>query len=244
MQLSPQEPRRGRRAAVAASALLGTVLVAGGCATDDSNRSRNTGAIMGAIAGAIVGNNTGGEDTASRVFGAGVGALVGGSVGKYMDDQRAELERNLADERNREQLGITEVGDNTLKIGIAGDATFAFDRSEIQPQFKPTYGKIASTLSDFNKTIVHVVGHTDSVGPADYNERLSRDRAESVGTYLRDRGVDGNRIIYYGMGEDRPVAGNDTESGRERNRRVEIYLKPIVEGQERQAYTPPPGVYG
>jgi outer membrane protein OmpA-like peptidoglycan-associated protein len=161
-----------------------------------------------------------------------------------MDDQRAELERKLADERQREQLGITEVGGNTLKIGIAGDATFEFDKSVIQPQFKPTYGKIASTLADFDQTIIHVVGHTDSIGAEAYNERLSRDRAEAVGEYLRDQGVNGNRIIYYGMGEMQPVASNETDDGRRRNRRVDIFLKPVVEGEERQAYTPPPGVHG
>lgn len=239
MQISPRAAHLRRTLATAGLAV--TVFISG-CAVDSEHRSRNTGAIIGAIAGAIVGNNLGSGGTKNRVIGAAAGALVGGAVGDYMDDQRAELERNLAQERASEQLGITDVGGNTLKIGIAGDATFEVDRSEIQPQFKPTYTKIAGTLADYDKTVVHVVGHTDSTGPDAYNERLSRERAESVGRHLRDHGVDGNRIIYYGQGERRPIASNETSEGRQRNRRVEIFLKPVVEGQETQAYTPPPGI--
>lgn len=221
---------------------LAAALFLAGCAADSEHRSRNTGAIIGAIAGAILGHNVGGGDTSDRVIGAASGALIGAAVGDYMDDQRAELERELAEERQRDQLGITEIGGDTLKIGIAGDATFEFDKATIQPQFKPTYDKIGSVLADYDKTVVHVVGHTDSVGSEDYNEQLSRARAQSVGQYLRERGVDGNRIIYYGEGEMRPIASNETEDGRRRNRRVEIYIKPIIADDERRAYEPPPGI--
>jgi len=230
------------RAHISSITIVATILVLAGCASDSEHRSRNTGAIIGAVAGAILGHNVGDGDTKDRVIGAAGGALVGAAVGDYMDDQRAELERKLADEERREQLGITEIGENTLKIGIAGDATFEFNKATIQPQFKPTYTRIASVLADYDKTVVHVVGHTDSVGSEQYNQRLSRERAEAVGVHLRERGVDGNRIIYYGEGEMRPVASNESEEGRRRNRRVEIYIKPIVEGEERRAYAPPPGI--
>lgn len=229
-------------ARIPAVAALVAALFLAGCAADSEHRSRNTGAVIGAVAGAILGHNIGGGDTSDRLIGAAGGALVGAAVGDYMDDQRAELERELAEEQRRDQLGITEIGEDTLKIGIAGDATFEFDQATIQPQFKPTYDKIGSVLADYGKTVVHVVGHTDSVGSEAYNERLSRARAEAVGLYLRERGVDGNRIIYYGEGEMRPIASNETEEGRRRNRRVEIYIKPIVEGEERRAYAPPPGI--
>lgn len=233
---------RSLSARSAGIAVLAATLLLAGCAADSEHRSRNTGAIIGAVAGAIIGHNVGDGDTSDRLIGAAGGALIGAAAGDYMDDQRAELERELAEEQRRDQLGITEIGDDTLKIGIAGDATFEFDKSTIQPQFKPTYDKIGSVLADYDKTVVHVVGHTDSVGSEDYNERLSRARAESVGLYLRERGVNGNRIIYYGEGEMRPIASNETEDGRRRNRRVEIYIKPIIEDEERRAYEPPPGI--
>ncbi len=218
---------------------LGLALIAG-CAADDPNRRAKTGAVIGAVAGTIIGNQSGG--TNERIFGAGVGALTGAAVGSYMDRQQRELNDRLTDERRRDALEITEVGVNTLRVGIASDATFAFDRSEIQPEFRSTYNRIADVLADYDKTVVHIVGHTDSVGSDTYNLGLSERRARSVGEHLRGRGIAGERLIYYGMGERQAIASNDTEEGRRQNRRVEIFIKPIVEGEERTAYRPPPGV--
>lgn len=221
--------------------LLGAVLtlvLAAGCAADDPNRSAKRGAVIGAIVGAVIGNQ--GGDDRDRYVGAAVGAIAGAAVGSYMDRQRAELEEQLADEQRREQLRITEVGDDALRIGIASDATFEFDQAEIQPRFRSTYAKIATVLADYEKTIVHVVGHTDSVGSENYNLGLSRRRAEAVGLALRSDGVAGDRLIFEGRGEAEPVASNETDEGRRRNRRVDIVIKPIVEGQERRAYAPPP----
>lgn len=218
-------------------ATLALVLVAG-CAADDPNRSAKTGAAIGALVGAVIGNQ--GGDDRDRYVGAAVGAIAGAAVGSYMDRQRAELERQLADEQRREDLRISELGDDALRIGIASDATFEFDKAEIQPRSRSTYAKIATVLADYEKTIVHVVGHTDSVGSETYNEGLSRRRAEAVGLALRSDGVAGDRLIYEGRGEAEPVASNDTDEGRRRNRRVDIVIKPIVDGQERRAYAPPP----
>ena len=219
--------------------LIASVALLTGCATDDPNRRAKTGAIIGAVAGAVIGNQ--GDRDSERYLGAAVGALTGAAVGNYMDRQQRELEARLADEQRREALDITEVGNNALKIGIASDATFAFDSAEIEPQFRPTYRKIASVLSDYEKTIVHVIGHTDSVGSASYNIDLSERRARAVGVYLRDRGVSGDRLIYEGRGERESIASNETVEGRRQNRRVDIVIKPIVEGREEAAYEPPPG---
>lgn len=242
--MASTSPVYRRLARLLVAAAMAAPVAISGCATDSPNRNRNIGIALGAIGGAVLGNNVGDGDTKTRVLGAAGGALIGGAVGNYMDKQRAELERQLADEQQREQLGITEVGDNTLKIGVAGDATFPFDEATIEPQFKPTFDKIASVLADYDKTIVHVVGHTDSVGAEAYNKGLSMDRATAVSTYMSREGVNGSRILSYGAGESNPVATNDTEAGRRQNRRVEIFIKPVVEGQERQAYQPPPGVRG
>lgn len=211
-----------------------------GCAADDPNRRAKTGAVIGAIVGTVIGNQSGG--TEERLVGAGVGALAGAAVGSYMDRQQRELNERLADERRRDALEITEVGANTLRVGIASDATFAFDSAEIQSEFRPTYNRIAQVLSEYDKTVIHIVGHTDSVGSDTYNLGLSERRARSVGQYLGGHGVNGERLIYYGMGERQAIASNDTEAGRRQNRRVEIFIKPIVEGEERTAYRPPPGV--
>jgi len=221
--------------------LLAATLLAG-CATNDPNRSAKTGAVVGAIVGAVIGNQ--GKGRTERFVGAAAGALAGAAVGNYMDRQRQDLETKLADEQRRKALDIADVGNDTLKIGIASDATFAFDSASIQPESQPTYDKIADTLAQYDKTVVHVVGYTDSIGAANYNLGLSERRAHAVGQYLSERGVNGNRLIYYGMGEKNPVDSNDTPEGRRRNRRVEIFIKPVVQGKEAMAYQPPPGVTG
>jgi outer membrane protein OmpA-like peptidoglycan-associated protein len=73
-----------------------------------------------------------------------------------------------------------------------------------------------------------VAGHTDSTGTNAYNQTLSQQRAESVSAYLRTRGVLADRIIPIGSGEERPVASNDNEAGRQQNRRVELTLVPLT----------------
>lgn len=224
--------------------LVSLVLVGllAGCAADDPDRRAKTGAMVGAIVGSVIGNQ--GDGRSDRLMGAGLGALGGAAVGSYMDRQQRELNERLADEQRRESLAITEVGGDTLRVGIASDASFAFDSAQIQSSSRRTYDKIADVLSDYDKTIVHVVGHTDAVGSDDYNLDLSERRARSVGEHMRGGDVNGDRLVYYGMGERQSVASNDTAEGRERNRRVEIFIKPIVEGDERAAYQPPPGVRG
>lgn len=221
--------------------VLVPVLVVGllaGCAADDPNRSAKTGAVVGAIVGAVVGNQ--GDKKRDRYLGAAVGALAGAAVGGYMDKQRKALEKSLAEEQASQDLRITEMSGNALRVGIASDATFAFDSAEIQPQSRQTYAKIAAVLDDYPKTIVHIVGHTDAIGSDAYNLGLSKRRAESVGLFLRSQGVDGDRLIYEGRGESEPLASNQTPEGRRQNRRVDIVIKPLVEGQEQQAYAPPP----
>ncbi|MEX1081568.1 MAG: OmpA family protein [Halofilum sp. (in: g-proteobacteria)] len=224
---------------IAAVAVLGLLA---GCAADDPNRRAKTGAMVGAIVGTVIGNQ--GDGRSDRLMGAGIGALGGATVGSYMDRQQRELDQRLADEQRRESLAITEVGDDALRVGIASDATFAFDSADIQPASRGTYDKIANVLADYDKTIIHIVGHTDSVGSDNYNLGLSEERARSVGEHLLGGGVNGDRLIYYGMGERQAVASNDTAEGRQQNRRVEIFIKPIVEDDERGAYQPPPGVRG
>ena len=86
---------------------------------------------------------------------------------------------------------------------------------------------VAGTLNQYNQTIVEVAGHTDSVGTDAYIQALSERRANSVAGYLGSRGIMQQRMIVVGAGETRPVASNDTDSGRAQNRRVEITLVPV-----------------
>lgn len=219
-------------------AVTGLSVALVGCAADDPNRRAKTGAAVGALIGAVAGHQIDGDK--GRYVGAAIGAIAGGAVGNYMDNQQAELERQLAAEAARSELRITRLAGDALKVGVASDASFAFGKSDLNGTAQATFAKIASILKDYDKTVIHVVGHTDSVGSDDFNLGLSRDRARSVLNQLSSNGVLVERVRTEGRGEREPIASNETAAGRAANRRVDIVIKAIVEGQEQQAYTPPP----
>jgi len=191
---------------------------------NDPNRTRNAaliGAAIGAAAGLVSGDDAV-ERRQHAMVGAGVGALAGGAVGVYQDRQEAELRRQLAGTG----VDVSRQGDN-ITLNMPGNITFAFDSASLQPQFYPVLDNVAGTLSQYNQTIVEVAGHTDSVGTDAYNQTLSVQRANSVANYLMGKGLMRDRFIVTGAGETRPIASNDTESGRAQNRRVEITLVPV-----------------
>lgn len=209
-----------------------------GCAADDPNQKTKAGAAIGAAAGALVGYAV--DDGAGGVIaGAAVGALAGGGVGRYMDNQQKEMEAALADEQARHELEIQQLENETLKIDIANEVSFDFDSAALKSAFTPTLSKVADVLQRYPNTIIHVVGHTDSVGSESYNQRLSERRAQSVVDYFSSTGVATGRLYALGRGETEPRATNETEAGRQLNRRVEIFVKPVVEGQESEAYQAP-----
>jgi outer membrane protein OmpA-like peptidoglycan-associated protein len=90
--------------------------------------------------------------------------------------------------------------------------------------------KVADVVLRYGKTTLTVVGHTDNVGSNDYNQKLSERRAHSVAEYLESKRVNGMRLALAGKGETQPIESNASETGRQANRRVEIYVEPVVEG--------------
>ncbi|WP_440995477.1 OmpA family protein [Arhodomonas sp. SL1] len=221
---------RSKKAFTAAS-LVAVLLV--GCQTTDpytgepKTSSTTKGAAIGALAGAVVGLATGDDATERRqhaLIGAGIGGLSGAAVGNYMDRQEAELRRKL----QGSGVSVSRQGDRIV-LNMPGNITFATDSADLRPQFFEVLDSVALVLEEYEKTLINVEGHTDSTGPAEYNQRLSVRRAETVAGYLRNRGIDGRRIIARGFGEDYPVADNDTEAGRQQNRRVGLELVPIRE---------------
>lgn len=177
------------------------------------------GALAGAGIGALIGNHRG----RNAAIGAGIGALAGGSVGLYMDRQAAKLREELAGTG----VSVTKVGDNIV-LNMPGNVTFATDQSDVKGDFYPVLNSVAKVLKEYEKTLVHVTGHTDSTGGYEYNMGLSQRRADSVSSYLAAQGVQSVRLQARGFGPDRPVAGNDSPAGRQQNRRVEITLEPLT----------------
>lgn len=212
--------------------LTGAVLLVSACTTidpytrEEQTSKATTGAIIGAVGGAIVGAVSGDDSRERRnraLIGAGVGALAGGAVGYYMDVQEAKLRKQL------EGTGVRVVrnGDN-ITLVMPSNVTFDVDKADVKASFYPVLDSVALVLDEYDKTIIDVVGHTDSTGSHQYNQALSERRADSVARYLISQKVARARIETFGMGETRPVADNATAQGRQLNRRVELTLIPVT----------------
>ena len=108
------------------------------------------------------------------------------------------------------------------KVTYAADAFFDFDKSVLKPEGRAKLDDLVGKIKGINLEVIIAVGHTDSVGSAAYNQKLSVRRAESVKAYLVSKGIERNRIYTEGKGKTQPIASNKTAEGRAKNRRVEI----------------------
>jgi len=192
--------------------------------TQPQNRT-GRGALIGAGIGAAVGLLSGDNATERRqraMVGAGIGALSGAAIGNYQDRQEQALRERVANTG----IGVSREGDN-ITLNLPDGITFDFNKTALKPQFYPALGRVAGTLSEYNQTIVEVVGHTDDRGSDEVNNRISRQRAEAVANYLEQQGVQRERLEILGAGKRFPIADNSTDAGRAQNRRVEIRLVPL-----------------
>jgi OOP family OmpA-OmpF porin len=108
------------------------------------------------------------------------------------------------------------------KVTFAADAFFDFDKAILKSEAKVKLDDMTSKLKDMNLEVIVAVGHTDSVGTDEYNQKLSVRRSDAVKAYIISRGIDAKRVFSEGKGEKQPVADNKTKDGRAKNRRVEI----------------------
>jgi outer membrane protein OmpA-like peptidoglycan-associated protein len=214
--------------------IAGITAVLSGCETLDpytgeTETSKATkGALIGAAAGVVAGLMSGDDAVERRqhaLIGAGIGALAGGAVGNYMDKQEAKLRAEL----QGTGVSVTRIGDN-ITLNMPGNVTFDTDSSALRPQFFGVLNSVGKVLTEYDKTVVEVAGHTDSTGSDSYNMQLSQRRANTVGEYLYTQGIMDQRIMSVGMGEHHPIADNSTPEGRQLNRRVEITLVPVTAG--------------
>ena len=216
-----------------AAALAATML--GGCATytgqtndpNDPNRT-GRGALIGAGIGAVAGLLSGSDATERRqraMVGAGLGGLAGAGIGAYQDRQEAALRRETAGTG----VDVERDGD-VIKLNLPDGVTFDFNKTNIKPQFYPALNSIATTLKQYDQTIVEINGHTDNIGTLAANQKVSDARAQSVAAYMAAQGVQPVRMETHGYNYQYPIASNDTEQGRALNRRVEIRLIPLRSG--------------
>jgi outer membrane protein OmpA-like peptidoglycan-associated protein len=212
--------------------LLGLAL--GGCAADQplgTMGHREAGTLIGAVGGAVIGAVAYDRNrTKGAVVGAVGGALAGGAVGRYMDDQKRDLEKNLASEIKLGQARVEKLANDVVRITMTSQTAFETNSAGIKPGFHSTMDKLADVVVRYGKTTLTVVGHTDDVGSNAYNQSLSERRALSVAQYLESKRVDSMRLATAGKGETQPRSTNNTEAGRQENRRVEIYVEPVTQG--------------
>ena len=212
---------------------IAMVLAVAGCAADGSMPTmghREMGTIIGAAGGAVIGAVAYDKNrTKGALIGAVGGALAGGAVGRYMDDQKRDLEKNLANEIKTGVAKVEKLPNDVVRVTMTNQTAFDFNSTEIKSGFYSTMDKLADVVVRYNKTALTVVGHTDNVGSDSYNQKLSEQRALSVARYLEGKRVHSMRLATSGKGESQPLASNASESGRQANRRVEIYVEPVTQ---------------
>ena len=212
---------------------IAVLLAVAGCAADGSMPTmghREMGTIIGAAGGAVIGAVAYDKNrTKGALIGAVGGALAGGAVGRYMDDQKRDLEKNLANEIQTGVAKVEKLPNDVVRVTMTNQTAFDFNSTEIKSGFYSTMDKLADVVVRYNKTALTVVGHTDNVGSDSYNQKLSEQRALSVARYLEGKRVHSMRLATSGKGESQPLASNNSESGRQANRRVEIYVEPVTQ---------------
>ena len=200
-----------------------TVAMLSGCANmSETQQGTAKGAGIGAVAGAVLGAAVGGSRGAATgaVLGGAAGAVGGNIWSKKMQDQKVAMEQATVGTG----VAVTQTADNRLKLDIPSDVSFDTGRSAIKPNFGPVLNQFATSLNQNAVTTVTIIGHTDSTGSDAINNPLSIDRAEAARDYLVSRGVARTRIATDGRGAREPIADNGTQQGRDKNRRVEIYV--------------------
>jgi outer membrane protein OmpA-like peptidoglycan-associated protein len=206
----------GSRKTVLAAALLGATTFSA-CSTLN-NKER--GAVIGSATGAAIGGAVGSKN-GSTARGVLIGAVVGGAagaiIGHQMDQQAKELDQNIAGAR------VERVGEG-IQVTFESGLLYDFDSDVVKPAAQANLRELARSLSKYPNSDLLIVGHTDSKGDDAYNMRLSERRAAAAMSFLAQQGVERSRIRTSGRGEEEPVASNDSESGQQQNRRVEVAI--------------------
>jgi outer membrane protein OmpA-like peptidoglycan-associated protein len=190
--------------------------------TDDHAKAKK-GAVIGGIAGAIAGdiisnNRNGHSGKRGAIVGGLAGTAAGAIVGAMMDKQERQL-------RQIPGVDVSRTADNELKVTVKNDVLFDYNSAGLRSASRTSLREMANVFSQYPNTTIAVEGFTDSTGSASYNERLSERRASSVANYIESLGVNGSRVETIGYGESRPRATNNSASGRQLNRRVEIHVR-------------------
>jgi outer membrane protein OmpA-like peptidoglycan-associated protein len=188
-----------------------------GCSSmSQTKKGAATGAAVGGVIGGVIGHQSG-NTAAGAIIGAAVGGAAGAWIGHYMDEQAAEMERDL------EGAKVERIGEG-IKITFDSGLLFDVDKAALKPASKENLSNLAVILNKYPDTDILLEGHTDNTGSDEHNLTLSEQRAKSVANYLATSEVNPTRFTIMGYGESQPIADNETNTGRAQNRRVEVAI--------------------
>jgi outer membrane protein OmpA-like peptidoglycan-associated protein len=193
-----------------------TVVLAMSLMLTGCSSNLRTGALGGAAAGAVVGGLASGS-ARGAIIGAAVGGAAGAAIGGVMDSQAEDLQDRLPNAR------VERVGEG-IQVTFDSGILFDVNSSTLRPAAQQNLTDLVRSLEEYEGTDVLVVGHTDSTGEDSYNQSLSERRSDAARNFLTGAGLDTGRVTAMGRGEMEPLDTNDTESGRQENRRVEVAI--------------------
>ncbi len=205
--------------------VTGITLAMGMLAVVSCGTNQGTGALIGAGGGALVGGIIGklaGNTAVGAAIGGAVGAGTGAIIGHHMDKvaEQAKQIENAKVEKVQDANGLEAV-----KVTFDSGILFATNKADLNASSKSALAKFSNTLKSNNLLLVDIYGHTDSSGNDGINIPLSNKRAQSVANYLMQCGVSSSQFKNIaGKGSSEPVADNSTAAGKQKNRRVEVYL--------------------
>jgi outer membrane protein OmpA-like peptidoglycan-associated protein len=188
--------------------------------TNKKQRGAGIGAVAGAVIGGVLGNNLGkgGNGAMGAVLGGVVGGVAGGVIGNKMDKQAREIDSVLPGAE------VVRIGEGIKLVLNENAVRFDINKSSLTPAAKTNLDKLVPVLGEYPDTNIIIYGYTDNTGAAEYNLKLSGERAASVRDYLTGKGVSSNRFQVTGLGIADPIASNETLEGRSQNRRVEFAI--------------------
>lgn len=188
--------------------------------TNKTQRGAVIGAAGGAVIGGVLGNNIGegGNGAIGAVIGGVVGGVAGGVIGNKMDKQARQIEDALPGAE------VERVGEGIHLVLGENSVNFEFGKASLTAQAKQNLDKLVPVFKEYADTDIKIYGYTDSKGSDEFNLGLSEQRATSVKNYLAGKGLVSSRFNVVGMGEADPIADNETDAGRSKNRRVEFAI--------------------
>ncbi len=196
---------------------LSSLAILTGCAsTNKKQKGGAIGAAAGGAVGGLIGRNNG-STSRGAIIGAVVGGAAGAVIGHQMDQQAKELKVDIP------RATVERVGEG-IQVTFASGLLYDFDTDAIRIDAAENLRNLATSLNKYPKTELMIVGHTDALGSTTYNQALSIRRANAASAYLVSQGVLGTRMRTAGKGELEALAPNETEAGRQANRRIEVAI--------------------